>query len=284
MSETLDRYDLHTHSAISDGTTSPRQIAELALTIGLAGFALTDHDTIEGWQEARLAAKEFGLEFLPGIELTTNEQGRSIHLLAYGTDEGDSRIVTELQGLRNSRYERAQEMIFLLKQDFDLDWDGVLASSEQGDVQSIGRPHLADALVAAGHFASRSEAFEQALSPSGPYYVPTRTLGTSHAIEMVRSAGGFPVLAHPAAFRMRRAIDPQMIKYLRDRGLGGIELDHPENKDEWLPLLCETAEELGLLVTGASDYHGAGKPNRLGEKTSSKETFEIIRSQVATPA
>lgn len=275
------RFDLHTHSNISDGTTSPSEIAELAVEIGLEGFALTDHDTVEGWSEGRAAAKFHGLQFLPGIELTTNELGRSVHLLAYGTKEDDGRIQEELQLLRDGRFARAEEMVFRLSRDFELDWESVLNLS--GNALSIGRPHLADALVSAGYFADRSEAFEKVLAPGGPYYLPTVYLGTADAIEMVRSAGGFAVLAHPAAFRMRRPIDKNLIAFLTEAGLGGIELRHPENKPLWIPELEAVAADLGLLVTGASDYHGDGKPNRLGQETSDAYVFERIRNSVATP-
>ncbi|HUH52550.1 MAG TPA: PHP domain-containing protein [Microbacteriaceae bacterium] len=277
------RFDLHTHSTFSDGTTSPEQIAELAKNIGLKGFALTDHDTIDGWVTARYAAKVKGLDFLPGMELTTEEAGRSIHLLAYGTSESDERLLEELFLLRNSRLNRAKEMISRLNEDFPLDWDLVLEPEDGVYIKSVGRPHLADALVNAGYFSTRSEVFEKILTTTSRYYVPTKHLGTIEAINVVRNAGGFPVLAHPAAFRMRKPIDHSLIAELVSSGLGGIELDHPENRPEWIPNLVTTATKHGLLVTGASDFHGAGKPNKLGEGSTAAADVALIRSQVATP-
>lgn len=278
----MAQYDLHTHSSVSDGTTTPAAIAEEAAEIGLAGFALTDHDTTDGWAEARAAATAHKIDFLPGIELTTTHEWRSIHLLAYGPDETDADLQDSLNALRESRRTRAHEMVRRLSRDFELDWDQVLSLTETEGVQSIGRPHFADALVAAGFFANRSEAFERALSPSGPYYVPTLYLDTTQAIELVRDAGGFPVLAHPAARRMRKPIEAERIRLLTDHGLGGIELRHPEHRADWVQPLVPLAHDLGLIVTGSSDYHGAGKPNRLGEHTSSRETVARIRDEIVT--
>lgn len=279
----VGRYDLHTHSNVSDGTTSPAQIAEAAYELGLSGFALTDHDTTEGWVEAREAATGLGVDFLPGIELTTTHDWRSIHLLAYGPREDSSKLQDALGELRDSRWNRAVEMVRRLRNDFPLDWDALLALPETDGVQSLGRPHFADALVAGGYFPDRSTAFARALAPSGPYYVPTMYLDTVEAIGLVREAGGFPVLAHPAARRMRRPIEPERIRELTDGGLGGVELDHPENREDWVRDLRPVVEGLGLLVTGASDFHGEGKPNLLGERTSSAEVVARIREEVASP-
>lgn len=278
-----DRYDLHTHSFVSDGTTTPEAIAAQAKEIGLAGFALTDHDTTEGWQAAREGARTYGIDLLPGIELTTTFGWRSMHLLAYGPDEAHDELQDTLSSLREARNKRAVEMVRRLSKDFFLDWDALLALPETDGVQSLGRPHVADALVEAGYFRNRSEAFGRALSPSGPYYVPTLYVDTIDAIELIRRAGGLPVLAHPAARRMRRPIEPSMIRQLTEAGLGGIELDHPEHRDDWVMPLQPLARELGLIATGASDFHGDGKPNRIGERTTQQDVVERIRSQVATP-
>lgn len=278
-----DFYDLHTHSSVSDGTTTPTEIASEVLSAGLAGFSLTDHDTTDGWDEARTAATQFGVDFLPGLEMTTNFRGRSIHLLGYGVDSRDERLREELTTLVNSRHERAKIMIERLRRDFLLDWDSVLEPVAARGRITVGRPHLADALVGAGFFATRSEVFEGVLSTRSQYYVPTYATETSAAIALVREAGGFPVLAHPAAFRMRKPVDASAIELFAAQGLGGIELRHPENREDWLPPIREVAERQGLLVTGSSDYHGVGKPNRLGEQSSPASAVETIRAQVASP-
>lgn len=275
------RFDLHTHSVHSDGTTTPGQIAQLAAEIGLGGFALTDHDTTEGWAEGRAAAAAAGLEFLPGMEITTRHAGRSTHLLAYGLDPDDAALGAVLARVRESRVERAREMVRRLATDFDLEWEAVI--DPEGS-RTVGRPHIADALVAAGYFADRSAAFADVLRPGSPYYLPTYAIDTIEAIGLVRDAGGVTVLAHPAAGRHHRAIDAAALAGLVEAGLWGIELEHPENREEWIPMLASLAAAHELRVTGASDYHGAGKPNLLGERSSTAETWAAIRSQVAVPA
>lgn len=269
------RYDLHTHSLLSDGTTSPAQIATEAASIGLAGFALTDHDTTEGWNEAREAAAAVGIDFLPGMEVTTKHDSRSTHLLAYGFDPEAPELVNALVRVRSSRLGRAREMVARLAADFDVDWHSVI---EAGEDRTVGRPHIADALVSAGYYPDRGAAFAEVLHPHSTYYVPTYAIDTIDAIRMVREAGGVPVLAHPAASRQRRAVDLTALESFVAAGLWGIELDHPENRPDWLPPLAEFAALNGLRVTGASDYHGAGKPNLLGECTSSQEIWEEIRA------
>lgn len=272
------RYDLHTHSVRSDGTTTPAEIAEEAASIGLAGFALTDHDTVEGWAEARAAATASGIDFLPGMEITTRDAGRSTHLLAYGIDPEAPELMAALARVREARVGRAREMVGLLSADYAIDWASVL---EDGDDRTVGRPHIADALVTAGYFLDRTAAFADVLRPGSPYYLPTYAIETEDAIRMVRDAGGVPVLAHPAAGRHSRAVDTGALRRFVDAGLWGIELEHPENRAEWLPQLAEFASYHGLHATGASDYHGTGKANRLGECTSSAETWQAIRALAA---
>lgn len=273
-------YDLHTHSVHSDGTTRPAAIAREAASLGLAGFSLTDHDTVEGWDEARDTASAHGIGFLPGIELTTKHNWKSRHLLGYGIDPGSGELMTALERVRDSRFGRARQMVDLLAADYAITWDLVVGESE---TISVGRPHIADALVAGGYFVDRGAAFAEVLHPRSEYYVPTYALDTLEAIRLVREAGGVSVLAHPVAERQRTPTPPEAVREFAGAGLGGIELEHPENRADWLPPLRAVAAELGLLVTGSSDYHGAGKPNRLGELTTPLETVERIRSVVATP-
>lgn len=274
------RYDLHTHSTRSDGTTSPAEIATEAASLGLAGFALTDHDTVEGWHEARDTAAALGIEFLPGMEVTTKHDYRSTHLLAYGIEPDSIELNLALDRVRESRHGRAREMVKRLAVDFDIDWQTIIAGGED---RTLGRPHIADALVDAGYYADRGQAFAEVLHPRSPYYVPTYAIDTVDAIRMVREAGGVAVLAHPAAGRMTRPVDQSALAEFVAAGLWGIELNHPENRAEWLPGLASQAADFGLHVTGASDYHGAGKANRLGECTSGQETWDAIRSVVAVP-
>lgn len=283
----MRRYDLHTHSVHSDGTTAPAEIAAEAAGLGLAGFALTDHDTVEGWGEARAASAAHGIDFLPGIEITTRDEWRSTHLLGYGLDPGHAGLNAELERVRDSRVARAREMVRRLQADFEIEWAAVLGDAgleaTRGSEPTVGRPHIADALVAAGYFPDRSAAFASVLRPGSPYYVSTYAIDTVEAIRLVRDAGGVPVLAHPAAGRHSSAVDPAALQRFVGAGLWGIELDHPENRAEWLPEIARLAQQYGLTATGASDYHGAGKPNRLGERTGTAEVWEAIRAQAAVP-
>lgn len=273
-------YDLHTHSLLSDGTTRPAEIAAAAAALGLEGFALTDHDTINGWDEAREASRELGIDFLPGIEITTKHDHRSRHLLGYGIDPNAAELFTALDEVREARDSRARRMVELLAVDYAISWDEVIGDS---DTITVGRPHIADALVASGYFVDRSTAFEQVLHPHSGYYVPTYAIETIEAIRLVRAAGGIAVVAHPAAQRQRRPMLASTVHELADAGLWGLELEHPENRQDWIPALRAVAAELGLEVTGASDFHGAGKPNRLGERTTAAAVVARIREVVKTP-
>lgn len=267
------QYDLHTHSKISDGTTSPTEIAQAVSKLGLGGFALTDHDTAAGWPEARRAAAKFSIDFLPGMEITTKYRNRSTHLLVYGLDPREVDLVHELELIQRSRASRAEEMVERLRADFQITWDEVAS----GTTESIGRPHIADALVRRGYVADRNEAFERLLGPGSMYYVPTYAPETTHAIDLARRAGGAPVLAHPAAIRHQQVVSSAEIGTLAEAGLVGIELAHPENLQDRVPELTWAAHKYQLLITGASDYHGAGKSNQLGECSTPKQIVDQLR-------
>lgn len=273
MPSPQDRYDLHTHSRHSDGTTTPAEIAKLAAGLGLAGFALTDHDTANGWDEAREAAAEHGLDFLPGFEMTTMHRGRNTHLLAYGADPQDDEMAALLQLLGGARQRRAERMVEKLAQDFDITWENVAAVG----IRAIGRPHIADALVRKGIVADRDTAFATLLSSKSPYYAYAESVKTVDAIRIVCAAGGVPVLAHPAAKRNRSVITPAELEQLIAAGLLGVKMNHPENSPELLTELQRTVADFPLLITGSSDFHGAGKINRVGEETTAAETVLRIR-------
>ncbi|MGR4010584.1 PHP domain-containing protein [Leucobacter sp. 1207-22] len=273
-------FDLHTHSVYSDGTTRPSEIAAEAARIGLSGFALTDHDTIDGWDEAREAAAAHGIDFLPGIEITTKFAGRSPHLLGYGISPEAGELFDALSVVRSARLARASKMVELIMVDYAITWEDVLGAE---DARTVGRPHIADALVRAGYFVDRSAAFTELLYPGSPYYIGTLTMDTAEAIRLVRQAGGVPVIAHPAANRQAEPIPLTDLTALAAAGLWGIELEHPENRPEWVPVLREGAREIGLVPTGSSDFHGAGKPNRLGDFTTPETTVAAIRKMTATP-
>jgi 3',5'-nucleoside bisphosphate phosphatase len=266
--------DLHTHSSVSDGTETPTQLVRAALAAALDVVALTDHDSTAGWAEARAAARGTSLTVIPGMELSTNFGPASVHMLAYLFDPANDVIVTETARIRDGRLRRAELIVNRIAEDYDLTWDDVLAQSTDG--ATIGRPHIADALVARGHVANRSAAFESILHWRSGYYEKYYAPSPLRGIEMVVGAGGVPVLAHPATFGRERMIDEDSLKTLVDAGLFGLEVHHRDNTADGKERLLELAKKFDLAITGSSDYHGEGKPNRLAENTTAPDVLEKL--------
>jgi predicted metal-dependent phosphoesterase TrpH len=266
--------DLHTHSSVSDGTETPAKLIAAALAAGLGTVALTDHDSTAGWSEAFQAATGTGLTVIPGMELSTNYGPASVHMLAYLFDPANGGIVAETAHIRDGRLHRAERIVEKIGEDYDLDWADVLEQSADGG--TLGRPHIADALVAKGFVASREEAFESILNWRGPYYEKYYAPSPLDGVRMIVAAGGVPVLAHPATHGRYRVMGDQMIGELVDAGLVGLEIHHRDNTEDGKERLYELAREFDLVVTGSSDYHGEGKPNRLGENSTSPESLERI--------
>jgi 3',5'-nucleoside bisphosphate phosphatase len=271
------RIDLHAHSVASDGTESPAEVVAAAAAAGLDVVALTDHDTTRGWDEASDAARGCGVALVRGAELSCRLAGRSLHLLSYLHDPEHPSLVAEAERVRASRVERARAMVDLIGVDFPLTWDDV--ERHIGDDATVGRPHIADALVALGVVPDRSAAFVSILATGSRYWVPHHALDARRAVAMVREAGGVPVLAHPGAAVRSRPVTDAEVADLVACGLAGLEVRHRDNGAAERPRLAALADRFGLLVTGASDYHGDGKPNRLGENTTSEETFAAIERE-----
>ena len=266
--------DLHTHSAVSDGTETPTQLIRAAVAAGLGTVALTDHDSTAGWQEAFTAAEGTGLTVIPGMELSTNYGPASVHMLAYLFDPLNADVVAETARIRDGRLHRAERIVERIAADYDLTWDDVLAESSDGT--TLGRPHIADALVRKGHVPNRSAAFESILHWRGGYYEKYYAPSPLEGVEMIVAAGGVPVLAHPATYGKYRPMDDSVIRKLRDAGLFGLEVGHRDNTHEGKERLTELAAKLGLELTGSSDYHGVGKPNRLGENETAPDVLEKL--------
>ncbi|MGV8969347.1 MAG: PHP domain-containing protein [Microbacteriaceae bacterium] len=266
--------DLHTHSSVSDGTETPTQLIRAAAAAGLGTVAITDHDSTAGWYEAFAAAEGTGLSVIPGMELSTNHGPASVHMLAYLFDPLNADIVSETARIRDGRLHRAERIVERIAADYALTWEDVLAESTDGG--SLGRPHIADALVKRGHVANRSAAFESILHwRSGyyeQYYAPTPLEG----VEMVAAAGGVSVLAHPATSGRYRVLTEAVIAPLVDAGLFGLEVHHRDNTEDGKQRLLELATRFNLQILGSSDYHGEGKPNRLAENTTSPEVLERL--------
>jgi hypothetical protein len=266
--------DLHTHSSVSDGTETPAELMRAAAASGLGTIAITDHDSTAGWEEAARTAREEGITLIPGMEFSTRVMHSSVHLLAYLFDPTDVEILAETARIREARMVRAEQMVRRIGADYSLTWDDVLAQTTVG--ATVGRPHIADALVARGHALTRSEAFAGILHWRAGYYQPHYAPDPLHAIRLVSAAGGVPVLAHPATRGVADLVSEARLIQLIEAGLFGLELDHRENKDEPTRRLVELAARHGLVITGSSDYHGSGKPNRLGENTTAPEVLEKI--------
>lgn len=274
--------DLHTHSNASDGTDSPAGLVAAAAAAGVDVVALTDHDTTRGWDDAAEAARHLGVALVPGTEFSARSNGVSVHLLSYLHDPAHDALVRQNAQVQAARTDRARVMVDRLSRDYAITWEDVLAQTEPGT--TIGRPHIADALVALGYLPDRSAAFTSILRPGTPYYVPHVAPDGIEVIRAVRDAGGVPVFAHPGADGRGRVVPDAVIEEMTDAGLVGLEVWHRDNSQAQQVRLTEIARSLGLLMTGSSDYHGTGKPNRLAENTTHPEVFaqieELGRSEV----
>ncbi|HEU4675899.1 MAG TPA: PHP domain-containing protein [Motilibacteraceae bacterium] len=273
------RIDLHTHSTASDGTDAPSELVREAREAGLDVVALTDHDTFGGWAEA-VDALPAGLTLVRGAELSCRLGHISLHLLALLPDPDDAELAQEMALSRDDRVPRAREMVRRLAEDgWPVSWESVLAQTA-GEGTSIGRPHIADALVAGGAVPDRSAAFADILHSRSRYYVPHHATDPVRAVRLVRAAGGVPVFAHPHARRRGPVVDDGTIAAMAEAGLAALEVDHRDQDDADRAHLRGLAGDLGLLTTGSSDFHGEGKPNRLGENGTDREVYEALLAQV----
>jgi predicted metal-dependent phosphoesterase TrpH len=264
--------DLHTHTRHSDGTTSPSENVALAAAAGLVGIALTDHDTIAGWAEAEAACVRHALRFVPGVELSTERGGASVHLLGYWVDPDHPPFAAECARLRTQRSRRADEVVAKLAAlgaPVRRDRIGELAGSAP-----IGRPHMAAALVEAGHVADVAAAFDTFLRDGGPAYVAKRALDPVAGVRLIRAAGGVAVLAHPA-MSGDADLRPLAVE-LAAAGLAGIEADHPGHDHEQRYAWRQLAAGLMLEVTGSSDFHGERKDLRIGQHTTPVRVLEAL--------
>jgi len=269
------RIDLHAHSNVSDGTETPAGVIISAVSAGLDAVALTDHDSTDGWEQAAAAALEHGIEFVPGMEISCRtEQGISVHLLSYLHDPAHPGLLEEITKSKDARLTRAEHMVTLLSEDYPLTWDDVIHHVAPG--ATVGRPHIADALVAAGVVADRTEAFTSILTSHSRYFVQHYAPNPALAVELVRAAGGVPVFAHPVASSRGRIVGEGTYREMIDAGLLGVEVDHRDNPEDGRRFLRDLAAAHGLLMTGSSDYHGAGKPNLLGENTTPPDVLARI--------
>ncbi|WP_433389680.1 PHP domain-containing protein [Micromonospora sp. KLBMP9576] len=270
------RIDLHAHSTASDGTLSPAELVRAAAESGLDVVAITDHDTTAGWAPA-LRALPTGLSLVRGAELSCRWYGErstlSLHLLAYLFDPEAPELVAELARVRAAREERGERIVALLRADgIDVSWPQILTGAAGG---TVGRPHIAQALIRAGLVTTTAEAFGAAWLGER-YRLPKEDIDVFRAVRLVRAAGGVPVLAHPLASRRGRVAPDELIAELAAIGLAGLEADHEDHSPAERAHVHALAGELGLLVTGSSDFHGTHKSVRLGAFTTAPEAYERI--------
>ncbi len=261
--------DLHLHSNHSDGTEPPAEVVRQAHAHGVRTVALTDHDRTSGWAEAAEAADALDMTFLPGMELSAKHEWRSVHVLGYLFDPEDPALRAETARIRGDRVGRAERIVRSIGRDYDLQWEDVLAQTTAD--ATVGRPHIADALIARGIVRDRTEAFDGILHPREGYYEPHYAPDPLTAVRLITGAGGVAIIAHPVTAGRDRMMPVPFLERLIDAGLAGFEVDHRENTPEGKALLRRLAVQHDLLVTGSSDYHGSGKPNRPGENTTADD-------------
>ncbi len=265
------RIDLHTHSTASDGTTTPEALVGEAKEVGLDVVALTDHDTTGGWATAQAALPD-GLELVRGAEISCVSGTTSLHLLAYLFDPEEPVFAAARRELRDSRTTRAERMARMLEDDgTGVTWERVRSIAGG----TVGRPHVAQALVEQGHVATVSDAFTpEWIGTGGRYWVDKVEVDALDAVRMVAGAGGISVFAHPRATVRGRTVDDQVIADMAAAGLGGLEVDHVDHAPEERLHLLGLAAELDLLTTGSSDFPGTAKTVQLGACTTDEAAYE----------
>ena len=272
------RIDLHTHSSVSDGTDSPAGVLAAARAAGLDVVALTDHDTTAGWAEAE-AARPDGLTVVPGTELScrwfpAGAPPISVHLLAYLFDPEDPALAAERARLRDERLGRAERIVTALAEaGHPVVWSEIVERTGGG---VVGRPHVARALVRAGVVDSVDHAFATLLHHRSPFYVAKADTDVLEGIALVRAAGGVPVFAHGLATRRGRVVGDEAIATMAGAGLLGLEVDHPDHDPDERAHMRGLAGELGLLITGSSDYHGTNKTTPIGACTTAADQLEAL--------
>jgi hypothetical protein len=281
------RIDLHTHSTASDGTLTPAELVRAAAAAGLDVVALTDHDTTAGWAPATEALPE-GITLVRGAELSCRWYGGvergydppiALHLLAYLFDPADPALTGELTRMRKARERRAEHIVDMLRADgVNLTWDEVRTHA---DGASVGRPHIAQALIRRGLVANTTEAFApQWLGER--YRLPKEDIDVFTALRLVRAAGGVVVFAHPRATRRGRVVPADLIVEMAAAGLNGLEADHEDHNPEQQAEVRGLAADLDLVVTGSSDFHGAHKTVKLGAYTTAPEAYERLIAQATS--
>ena len=277
------RIDLHTHSSVSDGTDAPAALVRKALAVGLDVVALTDHDTFDGLDEAAVEGERLGLGVVRGMELSCSRRGSSVHVLAYGADPASPGLAAEMARVRDGRLGRLAGVLRKLAE-LGVPVSEAEVMAQVGNSPSVGRPHIADALIKAGHVRDRQEAFDRFLADGGPAHVHRYTIQVDRGIDLVHEAGGLAVIAHPWGRGREHLLPASVLEALvHDHDLDGIEVDHQDHDSDSRRRLHALADSLGLLATGSSDYHGTGKLDHdLGCNTTDPEVFTEMQRRLAS--
>lgn len=244
------KIDLHLHTNFSDGKLSPEQLLKFAYENHYAYLSITDHDSTLGYQEARKVVSTYPLELIPGVEVSTIYQSNDVHILAYYVDVDNAELNEMLRKIYDSRYGRAKQMVENLhKMGIELDWQDVLKYAGQN--KYVGRPHIARAMIENGFCKTIKEVFDHYLNNDSPIYVPKYRIDSNQAIEIIKRAGGIPVIAHPG-----RLEDDTILYDFIDMGIEGIEVYYSSHSSGQIKLYEQIALEHNLIRTGGSDFHG----------------------------
>jgi len=263
--------DLHCHTTASDGVMTPEEVVILAESIGLKALAVTDHDTINGWDEAEKKARQTGVYILRGIEINTDGKEKEVHILGYGLKRENPFLKEKLNELQEKRVVRTKEILDkLAKMGMELPYQEVLKYAKG---ESVGRPHIAQAMIGYGYADNFKEAFGKYLKMGSPAYIPRRKVTPSVAIQIIREAGGVAVLAHPG-----NRISEEEIRQWIEQGLQGIEVSHPDHSPQDTKRYKNMARKFQLIATGGSDFHGPGIKSgiHLGEWGVGLEVIDLI--------
>ena len=270
--------DLHSHTLHSDGDRSPAQLFAEAATAGVTVLSVTDHDTVLGLADCRAASEGSGVRFVPGIELSCELHGREVHVLGHFIDPRGTRLEGLASDMLAERRERMERMVLLAHgMGFTAVTMERVAAAGGGD--NLGRPHLARVLVDCGHALSVKDAFDKYLHTGGPLWVDRRRFAVADAVRMLHEAHGTATIAHPGA----NAVSRQELKVIADLGLDGIEAFHPEHPPNQADSFVRAAEELDLVVTAGSDYHGPSvQPDRkLADRTLPADRFAALEARAS---
>jgi hypothetical protein len=278
----MARIDLHTHTTASDGTFTPAELVRLAAERGLDVVAITDHDTTGGLAEGAAAGEREGVAIVPGIEFSAEYDGTSLHVLAYWADPEHQELVAELRRLVDTRLRRGELMVEKLRElGYPVSFERVRAIAGG----AIARPHIAQALVEAGVIATERDAFTDAfIADGGRAYVPKHALHPLDALDLIGAAGGACVLAHPGMWKTVGSVPEELIERMAERGMAGLEVDHPDHSPEQRERYRTMAERLDLVATGASDCHGTRyDPVRLGCERTDPDALAELRRRAPRP-